>query len=390
VKQRILLIMILSLSLLCRGLWAADSTKSLAIRAGKVWTITNGVITNGVVIIQNGKIETVGKDLHIPESIKTLEMPDKNIIPGLIDAHCHLGLSLDIFNEIEETVSPVTPDMQILDAFNPLAEDLTKALRSGVTTVLLAPGYKNPIAGQTAVVKLYGAKTDDWVLKHSAGIKFSLGNEALMSDRRPTSRPGLMALIREELSKVKDSGKNKLDQSGQILERVVEGGLPVYLYCNTVDEIVAAIQIIDEYELKATLVSTREGDEVANMIAERNIPVIYMPSLLLGRDKDLKRSGKMAGAGIKVAFASFAPRTDLSDLRTSALVAARYGFSHELALKSLTINAAEILGIAEQVGSIEKGKDADLVILNGDPLELTSGVEMVIIDGNIVYQREGK
>ena len=389
-KQRIVLIMILCQILLCHGLWAADKTKSLAIRAGKIWTITNGVITNGVVIIQNGKIETVGKDLHIPESIKTLEMPDKNIIPGLIDAHCHMGLSLDIFNEIEETVSPITPDMQILDAFNPLAEDLTKALRSGVTTILLAPGYKNPIAGQTAVVKLYGAKTDDRVLKHSAGIKFSLGNESLMSDRRPTSRSGLIALIREELNKVQDSGKNKLNPSSQILKRVVKGELPVFLYCNTVDEIVASIQIVEEYELKATLVSAREGDEVANMIAERNIPVIYMPSLLLSRDKDLKRSGKIAGAGIKVAFASFAPKTNLSDLRTSAIIAARYGLSHELALKSLTINAAEILGIAEQVGSIEQGKDADLVILNGDPLELTSIIEMVIINGNIVYQREEK
>ena len=211
-----------------------------------------------------------------------------------------------------------------------------------------------------------------------------------MSDRRPTSRSGLMALIREELNKGKDYGENKLDPCGEILKRVVEGELPVYLYCNTVDEIVAAIRIIDEYELKATLVSTREGDEVANMIAERNIPVIYMPSLLLSKDKDLKRVGKIAGAGVKVAFASFAPRTNLSDLRTAAIIAAKYGFSPELALKSLTINTAEILGIAQRLGSIEKGKDADLVILNGDPLELTSRVEMVIINGNIVYQGEEK
>jgi imidazolonepropionase-like amidohydrolase len=390
VKQKILLMIILSQSLFCRWLWAADDPQSLAIRAGKIWTVTNGVITDGVIIIKNGKIDAVGKDPQIPSDVKTLEMPDKNIIPGLIDAHCHLGLSLDIFGEIEETVSAVTPDMQILDAFNPLAEDVKKALRSGITTVLLAPGYKNPIAGQTAIVKLYGAKTDDWVLKRSAGIKFSLGNEALMSDRRPTSRSGLMALIREELNKGKDYGQNKPDPCGEILKRVVEGELPVYLYCNTVDEIVAAIKIVDEYELKATLVGTREADEVANMIAERNIPVIYMPSLLLSKDKDLKRVGKIAGAGVKVTFASFAPRTNLSDLRTSAIIAAKYGFSPELALKSLTINTAEILGIAQRLGSIEKGKDADLVILNGDPLELTSRVEMVIINGNIVYQREEK
>jgi imidazolonepropionase-like amidohydrolase len=390
VKQKILLIIILSLSFVCHELWAADSTKSLAIRAGKIWTITNGVITDGVIIIQNGKIEKVGKDLHIPESIKTLEMSDKNIIPGMIDAHCHLGLSLDILNEIEETVSPITPDMQILDAFDPLAEDLTKALSSGVTTISLAPGYKNPIAGQTAIVKLSGIKTEDWLIKRNAGIKFSLGNEALMSDRQPTSRSGLIELIREELNKSKDYEEGKSDSHGKILNRIVEGELPVYLYCNTVDEVFAAIQIIDEYELKATLVSAREADEVANMIAERNIPVIYMPSLLLSKDKDLKRAGKIAEAGIKVTFASFSPKTNLSDLRTSAIIAARYGLSREVVLKSLTINAAEILGIAQRLGSIETGKDADLVVLNGDPLKLTSSVEMVIINGNIVYQREGK
>ncbi|MHC4534131.1 MAG: amidohydrolase family protein [Planctomycetota bacterium] len=389
-KQKIFLVIILSPILLCKGLWAGDNTNSLAIRAGKIWTITNGVITNGVVIIQNGKIEKVGKDLHIPESMKTLEIPDKNIIPGLIDAHCHLGLSLDIFSEIEETVSPVTADMQIIDAFNPLSEDLKKALSSGVTTISLAPGYKNPIAGQTAIVKLSGDKTNDWLIKRNAGIKFSLGNETLMPDRQPTSRPGLIELIKEELNKSRNYKEGKSDACGKILNRVLEGDLPVYIYCNAVDEIVSAIQIIDEYELKATLVSARQVDEVANMIAERDIPVIYMPSILLSKDKDLKRVGKIAGAGVKITFSSFGPKTHLSDLRTSAIIAAKYGLNRELVLKSLTINAAEILGIGQRLGSIETGKDADLVIVNGDPLELTSSIEMVIINGNIVYQREGK
>jgi len=343
VKQKTLLIMVLSLIILCHGLWAAESPKSLAIRAGKIWTVTNGVITNGVVIIKNGKISAVGKNPRIPRRAKTLDMPGKNVIPGLIDAHCHLGLSLDVSGEIEETVSAITPDMQILDAFNPLAEDVTKALRSGVTTVLLTPGYKNPIAGQTAIVKLYGAKTDDCVLKRNAGIKFSLGNEALISDRRPTSRSGLMTLIREELNKGKDYRDDKFDPRGDILKRVVEGGLSVFIHCNTVDEIVAAIKIVDEYGLNARLVGAEQGDKVADMVAERNIPVIYMPCLFLSKDKDLKRVGKIAGAGVKVAFSSFAPRTNLSDLRTSAIIAARYGLSPELALKSLTINAAEIL-----------------------------------------------
>ena len=389
-KRTLLLIVVLLLLVLCRWPWAADCPQPLAIKAGKIWTVTNGVIENGVIVITNGKIDAVGKNPCVPEGAKILEMPDTNVMPGLIDGHCHLGLALDILGEIEETVSAVTPEMQILDAFNPAADDVKKALRSGVTTVLLAPGYKNPIAGQTAIVKLCGARTDDWVLRRNAGVKFSLGNEALMSDRRPTSRPGLLTLIREELTRGKNCGGDTFDPRVQILKRVAEGELPVYISVHTVDETVAAMQIVDECALKATLVGAEQGDEVATMIAERNIPVIYAPLLRFSKDKDLKRVVGMAGAGIKIAFASTAPLTDLRDLRTSAIIAAKYGLSPEVALKSLTIHAAEILGIAERVGSIEIGKDADLVILNGSPLELTSRVEMVIVNGTIVYQGEEK
>jgi len=388
--ERKLLLAILSLSLYAGPVAAGAGQQTLVIKAGKIWPITGSAITNGLVIIEDGKISAVGANLPIPEGAKILDVPDKQVMPGLIDGHCHLGLSLDVFGEIEETVSAVTPDMQMLDAFNPFARDVEKALCSGVTTVLLAPGYKDPIAGQMAVVKLPGGKSDAGVIQRSAGVKFSLGNEALMYDRHPTSRPGLIALVREELNKASQYQEAKFDPRAEILKRVIQGQLPVHVYCNTVDEILSAIKLIEEYKLKAVLVGAREADELANMIAERNIPVIYMPTILASKDKDLKRVGKIAAAGVKVAFASYAPRTNLSDLRTSAIIAAKYGLVPELALKSLTINAAEILGIAKRLGTIEVGKDADLVILNGDPLELTSGVEMVIIDGNIVYQREQK
>lgn len=389
-RPRVVFTIAVFVIVLCHQLWAADNPQSLAIRAGKIWTVTDGVITDGIIVIKDHKIDAVGKNLPIPEEAKILEMADKHVIPGLVDAHCHLGLSLDIFGEMDETVLAVTPDMQILDAFNPLADRVKKSVCSGVTTVLLAPGNKNPIAGQTAVVKLGGSNAGDWVLKRGAGIKLSVGNEALMSTRQPTSRAGMLALIREELDKAKDYTETDLDPCAKILKSVVEREMPVYIYCDTVDEVVAALKVVEEYELNAALVGAREADEVAEMISERNIPVIYMPSILLSKDKELKRVGKLAGAGVKVAFSSFAPRTSLNDLRTSAIIAVKYGLSREIALRAVTINAAETLGIAQAVGSVEKGKDADLAILDGDPLELTSRVEMVIVNGNILYQREEK
>jgi len=388
VRRRIFPSILLSLSVFSHLVVAAEDTQSLAIRAGRIWTVTDGVITDGVIIVKDGKIHAVGKEPDVPAEAKILDMSDKDVIPGLIDAHCHVGLSLDIFAEIDEIVSAVTPDMQILDAFDPLAEDVTKARSSGVTTVMLAPGNKNPIAGQTAIVKLYGNKMNDWVLKRKGGVKLSLRDEALMSDRRPTSRAGLMALLREQLNEGKAYKDDEYDPCGEVLKRVADGNVPAYICACTVDEIASAVTLVDEYGLKAVLIGAEKGDEIADIIAERDIPVIYAPLLLFSKDKDLKRVVKLANSGIKLAFSSTAPKTALHDLRTSAILATKYGLNPEVAIKSLTIHAAEILGIADRVGSIEKGKDADLVILNGDPLQLTSNIEMVIINGHIVYKRQ--
>ena len=386
IKKRFLsFLIVLSISLCLTSF--GNEPQVIAIRAGKIWTVTDGVITDGIIIVDNGKIRAVGQEVDVPEGGNILDMSDKNIIPGIIDAHCHIGLSLDIFSEMDETVAAIAADMLILDAFNPHSKDVKKALSSGVTTVMLAPGYRNPVGGQPAVVKLDTSKANDWVLKRSAGVEFSLMNQALMFDREPTSRAGLIELVKEQLNEA------KVYQEGfnprlEVLNRVVDANLPAYIWAHTVDEIASAMAIIDQYNLNAVLVAAGQGDEIADMIAERDLPVIYPPQLLSSKDKDLKRVGKMAGSGVKLAFASLAPRTDLNDLRTSAILAVKYGLDKEAALKGLTINAAEILGVADRLGSISKGKDADLVILNGDPLQPASSIEMVIINGNIVYQRQ--
>ncbi len=386
-NKRVCINLVVVLSTFCCLASAADEAQSLVIRAGKIWTVTDGAITNGVIIIDNGKIEAVGEKVNIPATAKTLDMSDKNVIPGLIDAHCHIGLSLNVRREMDETVAAVAADMQVLDAFNPRGDSVRKALRSGVTTVMLSPGNKNPIGGQTAIVKLDADKAEGWILKRNAGVKFSLRDEALMSDREPTSRAGLTALITDELNQAKAHQAGAFDPGREVLRRVADADLPAYVCAYTVDEIASAMAIIDEFGLNAVLVGAGKGDEIADMIAKRNLPVIYPSLLLFSKDKDLRRASKMAGGGVKLAFGSEAPRTTLSDLRTSAILATKYGLDTEAALRSLTINAAEILGVADRVGSIRQGKDADLVVLSGDPLQLTSRVEMVLINGNIVYQR---
>jgi len=389
VKKRIFLCLLVILSCSICLVSSAGEQQVLAIRAGKIWTITNDVITNGVIIVNNGKIQAVGENVDVPDGAKVLDIADKNVMPGMIDAHCHIGLSLDILSEMDETVAAIAADMQILDAFNPQAQDVKQALHSGVTTVMLAPGYKNPVGGQPAVVKLDTSKANECVLKRTAGVEFSLMNQALMFDREPTSRAGLIELVKEELNEAK-AYQEGFNPRLKVLKSVVDANQPAYIWAHNVDEIASAMTIIDEYNLNAVLVAAGQGDEVADMIAKRNLPVIYPPLLLSSKDKDLRRAGKIANSGVKLAFSSLAPKTDLCDLRTSAILAAKYGLDKETALKSLTINAAEILGVADRLGSISEGKDADLVVLNGDPLQLTSSIEMVLINGNIVYQRQGE
>ena len=353
-------------------------------------TVTDGVVVDGVIVIRNGKIDGISAGLEVPDQAKVIDANGMTVVPGFIDAHSHLGLSLDVRSETDELVEPMAAEMQIVDAFDPTAVDLAKAVRAGVTAAMLSPGARNPVGGQTAVAKLSGDGPGSWLVNRTAGVKFSFANDALISDRRPTSLPGLITLVREHLDQAKAPTSGTTGPSAEVLRRIARRQAPAYVYAQTLDEITAALSVIDQYNLRAVLIGGRYADEVAEMLVEREIPVIYNPLLVCGTDEDLARAGKLAAAGVKVAFASFAPQTCAGDLRTSAILAVRYGFDRDEALKAVTLTPAELLGLAGRLGSIRKGRDADLVILDGDPLDPSSRVRTVMIDGRVVYRREPK
>lgn len=386
-KRTLLLIIVVPLATGRLPARAADDSSIRAIRAGKVVTVSGDVIEDGVVLIQDGKITRVGTDIEVPSGAEIIDASGMTVTPGLIDAHCHLGLSLDYRTEADETVEPVTASMQIVDAFDPTAGALKKALASGVTTAMIAPGRQNPIGGQVALVK---PGADVWLVRQTAGVKLSFADDALMRNRKPTSRPGLVTLIEEYLNRAKAFAPGTFDPTIEVLNRLTKRELTAYAYALTVDEIATALNIIDKYELQSVLLGGREADEIAEMLVERDIPVIYPPLLLSSRDKDLKRPARMVAAGGKIAFASWAPVTCPGDIRISAALAVRYGLDRREALKALTLYPAQMLGLAERLGSVEEGKDADLVAFAGDPLELASPVEMVMVEGNVVYRREPK
>ncbi|MCP4452890.1 MAG: amidohydrolase family protein [Planctomycetes bacterium] len=376
--------------ILC-GLATAQADEDvLVIRAHRVWTMAQDVIEDGMVIIRKGKIEAVGQDLTIPEDAKILDMPQGHVMPGLIDAHTHLGLASDPLAEMDEAVFAASADTQVLDAFDPAAKGFQEALRAGVTCGLIAPGNRNPIAGQTAVVKFCGGTQGAWLLKRDAGLKFSMTDDTLQYDRRPTSWPGLITFIKEQLDRARQFEGESFDPQASALKRVLEKEVPVFVAAHTPEEVRAALDLIKAYELDGRIIGARHGDEAAGPLAEQGVPVVVAPVVRLIKDKDLKRAGQLAAAGVTLAFASDAPATAPSDLRTSAIYAVKFGMDRDLALKGLTLHSAQMLGVADRVGSIETGKDADLVILKGDPMALTSGVQVVIVNGKIVFQREAK
>jgi len=339
---------------------------SLLLRGGKVWTISGEVIESGDVLVTDGKIASVGRSVSAPDGARVIDVSGKSVCPGFVDAHSHLGLPA---NELDERVTPVAPDTRILDAFWSQREDVRRAASSGVTTLLLAPGPSNPIAGPCTAVKLGHTP----VLKRDAALKILLAESALLWDRKPTSMPGLLQMVREHLTKTRGNAET-----------------PVQVVCDGVSEAERALELIDEFGLQGSIAMSVGSSRLADLLGGTGIPVIVRPLIATPRDKHLTALSTLATAGVKLAFSSMAPATDESDLRTSAALAVGAGLSEDAALRALTLSPAEIIGVADRVGSIEAGKDADLLVIDGDPLNISAPIELVVIDGDIIYEREAK
>jgi hypothetical protein len=244
------------------------------------------------------------------------------------------------------------------------------ALGSGVTTVALAPGNGNLVGGRVGIVKLNGLRYDRALRQVSAGVKISLGPEALRPDREPTSRTGAMAMLRERLR----------DPKSELLPQ------PIFAHANSAGEIESALDLQSTYRLKMILVHARQSAESAERIAAAKLPVAFGPLTVSERRDVLETPGRLTRAGVTVAFVSDAPATPEEHLRVSAVFAVKYGMDREAALRALTTVPAELLGLSKECGSIAEGKAADLVVWNGDPLALTSEVELVLVDGRVTWR----
>jgi len=387
----------------------------LAIKGGKIYTITKGVIDEGTILIEDGKIKSVGKSVKVPEGAEVIDAKGKVVMPGLVEAHCHIGIYEEKIgwagSDGNEATDPATPHMRALDGIKANADEggLIAALEAGITTAQILPGSANVIGGMGVVIKTAPkVVTDEMVIRSPSGMKIAFGENprrvyGVEQKKTPSTRMGVAGVLREWLQKAKSYMEKKelfkdqpeklpeVDMRLEALELVLKGEIPLRAHAHRADDVATAVRIAEEFGVEMSWEHATEGHRVAEWIAEKGIPAVWGPSLMARpkwemRELSFDTPRILYEAGVKFAIQTDAVGSSIAFLPLCAGMAVKHGLPYDEALKAITITPAEILGVDDRVGSIEKGKDADLRILDGDPLELRTRVEMVIINGEIVHR----
>lgn len=379
----------------------------LLIKNGYIMSMAGNDIENGCVLIDDdGKIKSVGADITAPEGCKTIDAEGRLVTPGCVEAHCHIGLRVTSLgwegSEINESSNPITPQMRAIDGIAPNNEYFEDCIKGGITTGAVGPGSSNVICGTFSVIKFVGDRIDKMVIKEDCAMKCALGENPKgaygQKKKAPKTRMGAAALFREHLfkareyQKAKDSGKNPtFDMKLEAMLPVMRGEIPLKCHAHRADDIFTSIRIAKEFGLKLTLDHCTEGALIADELGQEPYPALVGPfwggrSKPELRNKSHRTAAALYNAGVKIAIITDAPVIAPEKLPTCAGLAVVAGLPYHEGWKAITINPAEILGVADRVGSLEAGKDADIVIWNEDPLTaIGATVHTTIVDGQIVY-----
>src|SRR5215469_9687807 len=387
--------------------------RTVAIVNGRVVPVTGDEIHGGTVLIRAGKIAAVGESVAIPDDAVVVDAAGSWVLPGFIEAHGHVGTSEEAEGwagqDTNELTEPVTAHVRAIDAINPADMGFRDAIGGGVLAVNVNPGSGNPIGGQTVALKCWGRTVDQMTLRQPSGMKSALGENPKRvygeQKKTPSTRLGTAAVIRgalvdaanylrridAEAAKAEAERKPvdrdlKLEALGKVLRREI----PWRQHCHRADDIATAIRIADEFGYDLVIDHGTEAHLLADIIAARNIPVVIGPLLTSRskvelRNRSLANPGRLAKAGVTIAITTDHPVVPIHFLVHQAAFAVREGLDRETAYEALTINPARIAGIDDRLGSIEAGKDGDLAIWSGDPLNVLSRVERAFIEGNQIY-----
>jgi imidazolonepropionase-like amidohydrolase len=398
---------------------SAAQEKAVVIRGGRVVPVSGPEIPDGAVLIEGGKIKSVGPAAEVaaPAGAEVVDAAGGWILPGLVEVLASIGLG-EAYRPVEgdEVSNPVTAGLRILDGLNPFDKRFGQAARAGITTLMIAPGRANVIGARTVVVKPRGATAEEMVLREPAGIKLTLGEGPKDAfgekGRLPGTRMGSAYLVRKALLDASEYARKRKDHEAaaakakkgaappaaparnldlEPLAELLEGRLTAFIECHRADDIQTALRLVDEFRFKAVLVGATEAYKSAGEIAKRGLPVV-VGAMGVGSKRvetkgvTLTNAATLAAAGIKTAVAA----EDAlgigaqEELALAAALAVKGGLDRAAAIRAVTLTPAEILGVADRVGSLEPGKDADVVVLSGDPFSYKTRVLRVFLDGRAV------
>ena len=381
----------------------------LLIKNGHIKTMAGMELENGCILIDdNGKIAQVAQTIEAPEGTQVIDAEGRLVTPGCVDAHCHIGLDNEAMGwegrDYNEIVDPITPHLRAIDSINPMDEAFANALQGGVTTACTGPGSANVVGGTFVAIMLAGKRVDKMIVKEPLAMKCAFGENPKRcygqgAKKSPMTRMGTAALLRELLFKAKrymedkEAGKNPgFDMKLEAMIPVLKGEIPLKAHAHRADDIYTSIRIAKEFGVRITLDHCTDGALIADELAAEGLSAFVGPTL--GNKSKIELANKsfttpavLHEAGVPISIITDAPVIPLQYLPMCAGLAANAGLDMEEAWRAITINPAVQTGIGDRVGSLEAGKDGDVVIWAADPLTTIGGEAYItIVDGKIVYQ----
>ncbi len=387
----------------------------LVIIHGKIKTMEQQDYEDGYLEIEQGKIVAIGdmkecdqKALYENSKAQVIDAKGNLVMPGIIEAHCHMGITEEKKgmegDDCNETVDPITPQLRAIDAINPMDAAFKDALQAGITSAMVGPGSSNVVGGQFAFIKTYGRCIDKMIVKAPAAMKIAFGENPKVnySDQNtsPSTRMAIASMLREELYKAKQyqSKQEKNPEAEKDFRYecwlpVLRGEIPLKAHAHRADDILTAVRIAKEFGLKMTLDHCSEGHFILEELQESGFPAIVGPDMasrnkIEVRNMAFKTAGLLSNAGILTAVTTDHPVSRIQYLPLCAGLAVKTGMSMEDGMRAITINAARICGVEERVGSLSVGKDGDVAIFDGNPMEVFTRTLYTIIEGNVVYYDE--
>ena len=379
--------------------------------------IKNGLVNDAVnrepyiadILVDSGKISAIGVNLDVPEGTEIIDASGLEVYPGFVEAHAHTGMdghgAGSIQADYNEMNDIVTPQLRAIDGINPMDQGMRAAALAGVTTVCTGPGSTNVLGGTFAAVKTWGKRIDDMIVKEAIGMKCAFGeNPKTWHKSSTTSRMTTAFYLRQALAKAKEYMQQKeaagddiskmpaLDMKHEALIPVLKKEIPLKAHAHRADDIFTAIRIAREFDVNITLDHCTDGALISEELAKEGLPAFVGPTLgakskIELKNKSFTTPAALHAAGVPISIITDAPVIPLQNLPMCAGLAANAGLPMEEAWRSITINPALQTGIGDRVGSLEPGKDADVVIWQADPLTTVgAGAWVTIIDGKVVYR----